>query len=692
MFIFNLFYEQMKRSWLLAILLLYLICAFLGSASAFALGLGEAKSESFLGQALSIRIPILNAVKPDTLKLGFESEQIRDQEAAKVNIQIDRSQSIFAIRITSKQAFNEPYLNFKLMVNNNGAESARNFSVLIDPLPAQKSNSNGKSVSVSQNDSPINLSTVNNLDSLSSSKKFKNESIMGPYDTAVSGQIPARFGAVLDGQSLWRVARRINKAMNVSKSQMMWALYEANPAAFSTKKIDSLIAGSYLNIPAQAIVSQVSHDQAKQNLAALRNGSATPLSEKQVVAKEPLDNVPDTTKTVSQNATKKLEEQVQELKPRITGRLNQGEASKVQPFQVTPISQAANDRPATLQGQSIIASLTETVGNMSQQIEHKDKKIEFLEAQVQELKKFIRTEKNSGQVQNPQTDSQASFVSDNVDEANGSPITRSEKATNWLNYGFFIWLLMGLLLFSMVAYLLRDKIANIIYELNLTGEPRDMEFSVVDTVHEPSIDTDNLNQAQIESHTRADTINVEADEQNDEEIFSEEDSVNFEIDYDADQLENVSIMSEADSSHKPINENSKTAQKKAESIRVVKPSLAKSSYEVSSNDEEIDETIEHFSELIFSRNKNGAHDFTTRYEALLKQENYIEANELLEFARYNEIDEERYHYERLQLLAMTGAEEAFYEYYSAAEDKISTFDPSLQRRISELVLNVAKVK
>jgi len=80
---------------------------------------------------------------------------------------------------------------------------------------------------------------------------------------------------VLDGQSLWRVARRISPAMNASNNQMMWALFKANPEAFSDGTIESLRAGSFLSIPSARNVVSVPDFEAKIFLDSLSAGSAT---------------------------------------------------------------------------------------------------------------------------------------------------------------------------------------------------------------------------------------------------------------------------------------------------------------------------------------------------------------------------------------------------------------------------------
>ena len=81
--------------------------------------------------------------------------------------------------------------------------------------------------------------------------------------------------------------------------------------------------------------------------------------------------------------------------------------------------------------------------------------------------------------------------------------------------------------------------------------------------------------------------------------------------------------------------------------------------------------------------------FGERFERLLAERDFEFARELLDFARHNEIDDERYHCERLRLLEKMKDEDGFYEYYYEIEAKIPTFSQGLQTEISQLVVQLA---
>ena len=81
--------------------------------------------------------------------------------------------------------------------------------------------------------------------------------------------------------------------------------------------------------------------------------------------------------------------------------------------------------------------------------------------------------------------------------------------------------------------------------------------------------------------------------------------------------------------------------------------------------------------------------FNERFELLLEEKDFAFARELLDFAHYNEINDERYHCERLHLFEKMGDEDGFYKYYYQIESKLPTYPQSLQTQISKYVVQLA---
>ena len=264
-------------------------------SSVEALNIGEAKTQSYIGQPLSIFVPVTDSSSIIDLNQLVVSKPNAAQ-LNELNVSSQTNELLFkvvtngvekGILITSIQPFNEPYIDLGVQINYRGVTRLRKLTALIDlqplvgesnivgsPLVSQAGNTGSEfAESVVSND-VVSTNVVSIVNQGGNSRTYSNE-IMGPYDWAQAGAIPAKFGPVLDGQSLWRVARRINESMNVSIDQMMWALYRANPQAFSADDVTSLQAGSVLTIPEESFVREVTELGAVRLLSAQSSAPAS---------------------------------------------------------------------------------------------------------------------------------------------------------------------------------------------------------------------------------------------------------------------------------------------------------------------------------------------------------------------------------------------------------------------------------
>ena len=244
----------------------------LAFTSVDALNIGEAKSESFIGQPLNIFIPVDNSGQEIDFNQLIVSKPTSSQLSAlnissvgsELSYQVINEGDKQGIQITTEEPFSEPFINLGLKVDYEGTAQLKKLTALIDFEPISiEYNSELSSTPLveSQDAQAIIESNLTSLVDISESEisntgaSYSTE-LMGPYDWARSGAIPTKFGPVLEGQSLWRVARRINEAMDVSIDQMMWGLFRANPEAFSGNDVSSLIAGSVLTVPNEAYVRE----------------------------------------------------------------------------------------------------------------------------------------------------------------------------------------------------------------------------------------------------------------------------------------------------------------------------------------------------------------------------------------------------------------------------------------------------
>lgn len=624
--------------------LVSLATSFCFITDAFALGVGAAEADSYIGQPLRVRIPLFNVKAPQSLEVELESDRNSLRGQAPLSATIDRSNSQLGVLISSSAVVAEPYISFKLNLEDQNSVFTKEFRVLLNLAP----NSNNRSSSAAASQIAVS-------DTFSVADITRTSGVMGPYEWAEAGSIPQRFGAVLDGQSLWRVARRINKAMGVSQNQMMWSLFQANPSAFSDNTIESLKAGTYLTIPSYAEVTKVSDGAAKQNLDRLSGAVAIVRSDVLVTpGEDTFDGLVET------------------------------QAEPEQSFQLTGVGEEAvsGSVGGGAQSNEIISSLAETVNNLSEQIVLKDQKIESLQAQVDELKAFI-SEPNEPSVVGAIVDSDAADVAEKplatVDQSPVSTQTVSEpvvvdtqakidgsvlesvttapvmseegsektsakemiaKAQWWH------WALIGFAGLIGLSLLLKGRLSKLLQSLNLFGSKEDVAFDA------PAAQP-------LEENT---VLNIE-------ELLPSRSVV---LNQDYTSLTARDKSSDDDSGVEGISFEEIEHEEEFES------------------DLEVDDTLEFVSVDDSDIGDDGDMTFDERFDRLLEDKDYDFARELLDFARYNEIDDERYHCERLRLLKAMRDEDGFYEYYYEIESKIPNFPPALQTEISQFVVQLAQ--
>ena len=612
---------------------------------AYALGVGGVETLSYIGQPLRVEVPLYNVESPNTLEIQLE--RLDGAESDGLTAVLSRANSQLSVVIKSQEAVNEPYFNFALNLTDQGNEFRKQFTVLLDLSPK----GGPSSVARAQ---PANTQRLQAYDvDPTVSNNSANGSVMGPYEWAKAGQIPEKFGAVLDGQSLWRVARRISPAMNASNNQMMWALYQANPQAFSSTSIESLRAGTFLTIPSADTVTSTTDREAKRLLDGLsiNNSPAAP----QAAAAPQVANQ-DATNDASELDEFGLADAATQTPADEPS--NAGTNSSVGgQFQLSGLDSAVTKGGSLVsasddQSKEIIASLSETISSMTEQLGRKDRQIEVLESQVSELKAFIQEDGSLGSVPTStlsvdvpvdslagieaEPSEPSSVVSINVPsgvaatDVQAQPQIQSQPqsaaSSNW-----YIWVLAALAAIGLLGFALRDRLLRLWRSLNFSGANDHLEF-------QPTVFNEALNQALVEKeHSHQSTSHHTVTVSQNTHHFSESEY------------------------NEPFSEPFTEAFSEVKSEIFV--------------DEDTPEE-----EL----------DFEQRFARLLAEGDLEFARQLLDIAHGHDVNDERYHFHRLQLLALKYDEDAFYDYYYSIENDIPQFTNLVQTDISKLVVQLAK--
>ena len=242
------------------------VVSLLVPASGYTLGIGEIKLHSALNQNLDAEISLtLSGESLSDIKVNLAAPEKFDAAGvpwtyflSKIKFEpITRSNGAAIIKLTSKEALKEPFLDFLLEVSWPKGNLYREFTVLVDPPSVY-------------NQATIPVST--------GTESHAQQSTATPLSHANGQSSDGEYGPTLSNDTLWSVAEHVRGQHDISVEQMMIALYEANPQAFYKENVYALMTGKTLKIPDRATVLKLSRHQAlatfNQHKKAWKNYSA----------------------------------------------------------------------------------------------------------------------------------------------------------------------------------------------------------------------------------------------------------------------------------------------------------------------------------------------------------------------------------------------------------------------------------
>ncbi|MCQ8102533.1 fimbrial protein FimV [Methylomonas sp. SURF-2] len=233
--------------------------------SAQPLGIGDIQLHSALNQKLNAEIHLRLAAgeNPADVTVKLAPPEKFDQAGVpwnyflskiKFNPVVQADGSII-VKVTSREPLTEPFLDFLLEVTWPQGSQYREFTVLIDPPEAYRAPALPSTAG-----SDYRLEALE--DYVAPTRKPKPARTGARRDTAanITPQTPSsgEYGPTRTADTLWRIANQLGNERGVPTSQMMAALFNANPEAFNHGNIDSLKTGMVLKIPETEAILQSS--------------------------------------------------------------------------------------------------------------------------------------------------------------------------------------------------------------------------------------------------------------------------------------------------------------------------------------------------------------------------------------------------------------------------------------------------
>ena len=206
----------------------------------FALGLGELKHFSHLGEKLEAQIDLINIptdLRAENMRLrqlsGEEAEELGVEIVARWNpleFRVDTSRDSYQISLLSRRPVREPFLNIMVELEWPTGKLYKEYTIFLDPAPLH--NSAAKS--------PQPGSVV----------KHNKTTITKTLTTASQPTVGKTY-TVAPGDTLGGIARRIRLQEGGYEGRWEDRVYESNPQAFINNNRNQLLAGAQLALPVE---------------------------------------------------------------------------------------------------------------------------------------------------------------------------------------------------------------------------------------------------------------------------------------------------------------------------------------------------------------------------------------------------------------------------------------------------------
>ena len=243
------------------------VVSLLAPVTAQPLGIGDIQLHSALNQKLNAEIKLhLAGENPADISVRLAPPEKFDQAGVAWNYVLSKlkfepvtqANGSVVVKITSKEALTEPFLDFLLEVSWPQGSLFREFTLLLDPPADYQPPAVPTATAAGGYDFDAALAAYErpSRKTRSGRRSAKAESNITP-NTPSSGE----YGPTQTQDTLWGIADRLGNERNVPTKKMLDALFHANPMAFNHGDMNSLKTGAVLKIPETEAILQGSASQ-----------------------------------------------------------------------------------------------------------------------------------------------------------------------------------------------------------------------------------------------------------------------------------------------------------------------------------------------------------------------------------------------------------------------------------------------
>lgn len=275
--------------------------------SAYAMGLGNIKVNSYLNQPFNAEIELIDVGK--TPLSGIKANLASPEDFEKIGLEHVHALNLLTfsveknikgtpiVKVRSIERISEPYMQLLVDLAWADGQGYRAYTVLLDPpnyklVLVKKQLRNIVRQQYESQSSPEQTGVV--------SKPVYSSEVEHASATGVDNRGEVTYGPTVANETIWQIAQRY-KTENILLQQIILAIVGTNPEAFTEGNLNGLKVSSRLRIPANSTVIEVpvalaklevlAHDKAWQSRVAIEHAllppyinSTAPLSNDQEIS------------------------------------------------------------------------------------------------------------------------------------------------------------------------------------------------------------------------------------------------------------------------------------------------------------------------------------------------------------------------------------------------------------------------